>query len=142
MRAARLAVLAGVAVLVAGCGSWNPLVALGFMSKPANEPAKLTALNASVTPRASWTTKVGKSMGYAFRPAYSGGRIYTASGDGTISVLEEDGGKIVAHWDTKKRLSGGVEVGDGILVWERSRARCSHTTRAARSSGRSRSAAR
>jgi outer membrane protein assembly factor BamB len=115
MRAARLALLAGVAVLAAGC-SWNPLVSLGFMSKPANEPAKLTQINASVTPRAIWTTKVGKSMGYAFRPAYSGGRIYTASGDGNISVLEEDTGKIVAHFDTKKRLSGGVEVGEGLVV--------------------------
>jgi outer membrane protein assembly factor BamB len=116
MRAVRPGLLAGIAVLVAGCGSWNPLVALGITPKPANEPTKLTPINASVTPRALWTTRVGKSMGYAFRPAYSGGRIYTASGDGTISVLEEDTGKIVAHFDTKKRLSGGVEVGEGLVV--------------------------
>ncbi|HEY2628422.1 MAG TPA: PQQ-binding-like beta-propeller repeat protein, partial [Usitatibacter sp.] len=116
MRAVRPGLLAGIAVLVAGCSSWNPLVALGITPKPANEPTKLTPINASVTPRALWTTRVGKSMGYAFRPAYSGGRIYTASGDGTISVLEEDTGKIVAHFDTKKRLSGGVEVGEGLVV--------------------------
>jgi outer membrane protein assembly factor BamB len=47
---------------------------------------------------------------------YSGGRIYTASGDGTISVLDEDSGKVVSHIDTKKRVSGGVEVGDGLIV--------------------------
>jgi len=33
-----------------------------------------------------------------------------------VSVLDEDSGKIVSTIDTKKRVSGGVEVGDGILI--------------------------
>ncbi|HEX3063776.1 MAG TPA: outer membrane protein assembly factor BamB [Usitatibacter sp.] len=115
MRIARLA-LAAVAVSLAGCGSWNPLVAIGFMNEPPNKPTKLAPINASVTPRAVWSTKVGKSRGFDFRPAYSGGRIYAADGDGAISSLDEDTGKIASRIETKKRLSGGVEVGEGMVV--------------------------
>jgi outer membrane protein assembly factor BamB len=116
MKAARLALLAAVGAVAAGCSSWNPLVTLGFKNEPANKPTPLAPINATLTPRAIWTTKVGKSLGYSFRPVYSGGRIYTASGDGVISVLDEDSGKVVNQIDTKKRVSGGVEVGDGLLV--------------------------
>jgi outer membrane protein assembly factor BamB len=115
MRIARMA-LASAALSLAGCTSWNPLVTVGLMSGPANPPTKLTPINASVTPRAVWSTKVGKSQGFDFRPAYSGGRIYTAAGDGTLSALDEDTGKVVEKIETKKRLSGGVEVGDGMVV--------------------------
>ncbi|HXF77712.1 MAG TPA: outer membrane protein assembly factor BamB, partial [Usitatibacter sp.] len=101
---------------LAGCSSWNPLVAVGLMSAPPNPPTKLAPINASVTPRAVWSTKVGKAQGFDFRPAYSGGRIYAAAGDGTISALDEDSGKVVGKIETKKRLSGGVEVGDGMVV--------------------------
>ena len=115
MRTARFG-LALAALTLAGCSSWNPLVAVGLMNEPPNKPAKLTPVNALVTPRAVWSTKVGKSRGFSFRPAYSGGRIYTADGDGTISALDEDSGKVVEKIETKKKLSGGVEVGDGMVV--------------------------
>lgn len=116
MKATRLALLGAVAVIAAGCTTYNPLVALGFKTEPANKPTPLAPINATLTPRAVWTAKVGKSMGYSFRPVYSGGRVYAASGDGNVSVLDEDSGKVVSHIDTKKRVSGGVEVGDGLLV--------------------------
>ena len=116
MRIARVALLAAVAIVAAGCSSWNPLVTLGLKTEPANKPTPLAPINAALTPRLVWTTRVGKSLGYSFRPVYSGGRIYTASGDGVVSVLDEDTGKIVSTIDTKKRVSGGVEVGDGILI--------------------------
>ncbi|HLX22643.1 MAG TPA: outer membrane protein assembly factor BamB [Usitatibacter sp.] len=121
MKAARLALFAATAVVAAGCGSWNPLewsplVTLGFKNEPANKPTPLGPINAALTPRAVWSVKVGKSLGYSFRPVYAGGRIYTAAGDGTISLLDEDTGKVVSHIDTKKRVSGGVEVGDGLIV--------------------------
>ena len=115
MRIARFG-LTLAALALGGCSSWNPLVSVGLMSEPPNKPAKLTPVNALVTPRAVWSTKVGKSRGFSFRPAYSGGRIYTADGDGTISALDEDSGKVVEKIETKKKLSGGVEVGDGMVV--------------------------
>jgi len=116
MRIARLALLAAVALVAAGCSSWNPLVALGFKTEPANKPTPLAPINATLTPRAIWSSRIGKSMGYAFRPVYAGGRIYAASGDGNVSVMDEDTGKVVSVIETKKRVSGGVEVGDGMLV--------------------------
>ena len=109
-------VFVGAALSLAGCSSWNPLVSVGLMSEPPNKPTKLAPINALVTPRAVWSTKVGKARGFDFRPAYSGGRIYAADGDGTISALDEDSGKVAERIETKKKLSGGVEVGDGMVV--------------------------
>jgi len=115
MKATRLAAAAAAALLAAGCSSWNPLVALGIKTE-ANKPNALTPINASVTPRIAWSTRVGKSLGYAFRPVYAGGRIYAAAGDGVISVLDEDTGKVVSRIETRKRVSGGVEVNDGLII--------------------------
>ncbi|MEP7069708.1 MAG: outer membrane protein assembly factor BamB [Usitatibacter sp.] len=107
---------AAVALAVAGCSSWNPLVAVGLKSAPPNPPTPLAPITASVTPRAIWTAQAGKSLGFSFRPVSQGGRVYTASGDGVISVLDEDSGRLLTRIDTKKRLSGGVEVGEGKVI--------------------------
>ncbi|HUL95038.1 MAG TPA: outer membrane protein assembly factor BamB [Usitatibacter sp.] len=115
MRLARLA-LAAAALALAGCTSYNPLVALGFKSEAANKPTPLAPINASANPRAIWTANVGKSRGFEFRPAYSGGRVYAASADGEVSALDEDTGHLAFHFDTQKKLSGGVEVGDALVV--------------------------
>ena len=100
------------AVALAGCASYNPLVALGIRSEPANKPTPLAPITARVTPKPAWTTPVGKSGGFVFRPDIEGGRIFTAAGDGNVSILDEDTGRLVAKVDTKKKLSSGVEVGD------------------------------
>jgi outer membrane protein assembly factor BamB len=116
----RLAAAALAALLVAGCAtpsSWNPLRWVGIVDPPANQPTPLTEIRASVTPRAVWTTGVGKASGYRFRPDVTDGRIYTAAADGVVTVLEEGTGRVVARHDTKKKLSGGVRVaGDKVIV--------------------------
>jgi outer membrane protein assembly factor BamB len=116
MRPLRLVLLAAAALSLAGCGSWNPLVALGFKTEPANKPTPLAPINAQVTPRALWTAHAGKSRGFSFRPVSQGGRVYAAAADGTISIFDEDTGRVEAKFDTKKRLSGGLEVGDGKII--------------------------
>jgi outer membrane protein assembly factor BamB len=108
--------LAGVALVVAGCGSWNPLVWVGLKSEPAHKPTPLASIAATVTPKAVWTVNVGKSGGFAFRPAVEGTRIYAAAGDGTVSVVDLDNGRIASRVETRKKLSGGVSVGDGKVV--------------------------
>ncbi|HEX3063237.1 MAG TPA: hypothetical protein VHP55_11200, partial [Usitatibacter sp.] len=65
----RLAALAAVLALAAGCSSYNPLKWVGIMSDPANPPTPLTPIVATVTPRAAWTASVGKSAGLNLRPA-------------------------------------------------------------------------
>jgi outer membrane protein assembly factor BamB len=117
MRTLRFALAAAlVAFAAAGCSTWNPLVAMGIRSAPPNPPTPLAPITASVTPRAIWTAQAGKSLGFNFRPVSQGGRVYSAAGDGTIIVLDEDTGRVLSRIDTKKRLSGGVEVGDGKII--------------------------
>ncbi len=116
MRPAAGALALGLALALAGCGSWNPLVALGFKTEPANKPKELAPINAQVTPRAIWTAQAGKSQGFSFRPVLQGGRVYAAAGDGTVSVFDEDTGRVVTRIETKKKLSGGIEVGDGKII--------------------------
>ena len=107
---------AALALVMAGCSSWNPLVAMGIQSEPANKPTPLAPIKATVTPRAAWTASVGKSQGFNFRPVVQAARVYAAAADGTITILEEDSGRVVSRIDTRKRLSGGLEVGDGKVI--------------------------
>ena len=105
-----------LATALAGCATYNPLEALGIMGGPAHPPTPLAPIKAQVTPRAVWSASVGKSGGFSFRPDAEGGRIYAASSDGAITVLDEDTGKVFLRSDTKKQLSGGVEVGEGKIL--------------------------
>jgi outer membrane protein assembly factor BamB len=116
MRRVRAALAAALAAgLLAGCTSWNPLVGLGFMSEPAHKPTPLQPITEKVTPRAAWTTSVGKAGAYHFRPAVDGGRVYTAAADGTVTVLDEESGRQVSRADTGRKLSGGVEFAEGRM---------------------------
>jgi outer membrane protein assembly factor BamB len=110
------ALLLAPLLLAAACSTYNPLKALGIMSDPANPPTPLAPITATATPRAAWTAAAGKSMGFDFVAAAADGRVYTAAGDGSVTILEEDSGRVVSRIDTKKRLSGGIEVGEGKIV--------------------------
>lgn len=101
---------------LAGCSTYNPLILLGFQTEPPHQPTPLANIQAEVLPRAVWIAQVGKSGGFTFRPDAAGGRIYAASADGVVSVLEEDTGKVFTKTDTKKKVSGGVEVGEGKVL--------------------------
>jgi outer membrane protein assembly factor BamB len=103
-------------VFIAGCSgpaTYNPLRWMGVMDPLPNQPTPLTEIKAPlVAPRAAWTTGVGRSGGFTFRPIVESGRVFAASADGNISILEETSGRVLSRFDTKKKLSGGVEVGD------------------------------
>jgi outer membrane protein assembly factor BamB len=110
----RLAACA-VALALSGC-SWNPLVAVGIMSEPANQPVKLGPIKASLSPRVAWSQSVGKAQGFAFRPAIYERRVYALSGDGQLAIMDEDSGRSMLKVDEKKRFSGGLEIGDGKVI--------------------------
>lgn len=116
MKALRLAAAAAVALALSGCSSWNPLVAMGIQSEPANKPTALAPITASVTPKAAWTVNVGKSLGSRLRPVVFERRVYAAAGDGTVTLIDEDTGRVMTRIDTKKRLSGGLEAGDDKII--------------------------
>ena len=108
--------LAFAAVALAGCGSWNPLVWVGVMSEPANKPTPLEPITAKLTARAAWTAQVGKSVSLGFRPDVEGGRIYVASTDGVVSVIEEESGRVASRAETGKTLSSGVEASENRVI--------------------------
>ena len=54
MRIARFAA-ALLALGLAGCSSYNPLVWLGIKNEPANKPTPLAPINETVKPRAAWS---------------------------------------------------------------------------------------
>jgi len=101
---------------ISGCTSWNPLVAVGIMSEPANKPVAIAPIKASLSPRIGWSQSVGKAQGFVFRPALYERRVYAISADGQLSILDEDSGRSMLKVDEKKRFSGGVEAGDGKVI--------------------------
>jgi outer membrane protein assembly factor BamB len=123
MRLARaVAALFAIATLLmaAGCStpsSYNPLRWMGIMDPPVNQPTPLTEIKSPlVAPRVSWNTNVGKAGGFNFRPVIQTNRVFSASADGNVTILEETSGRVLSRFDTKKRLSGGVEVIDNKVI--------------------------
>jgi outer membrane protein assembly factor BamB len=110
------ALLVAALLPLAGCSSWNPLVALGIKSEPANKPTPLVPIDEKVKPRAAWSASVGKAVGVFLRPDVDGGRVYAAAADGALTVLEEETGRVVTRTETKKRVSGGVEFANGKVL--------------------------
>jgi len=110
------AAVSALAFALSGCGSWNPLVAVGLMSEPANKPVALAPIKASLSPRIAWSQSVGKAQGFVFRPAIYERRVYAIAADGQLSILDEDSGRPMLKVDEKKRFSGGVEAGDGMVI--------------------------
>ena len=116
MSALRLLAAGAIAVAVSACGSWNPLVALGLVNEPTNKPVALTPIKASLSPRLAWQQSVGKAQGFVFRPAVFERRVYAIAADGQMSIVDEDSGRSMVRADLKKKLSGGVEIGDGKVI--------------------------
>lgn len=102
--------LAALAVALAGCGLF------GIGGDAAKKPMPLVEFKPTLTPRVVWTASVGKARDHRFQPEASAGRVYAAAQDGTVSVLDEDTGKLVARLDVKKPLSSGVGVESGTIV--------------------------
>jgi outer membrane protein assembly factor BamB len=115
MKALRPIVLA-LLVLLAACGSMNPLKWVGIVSDPPNPPTPLAPIKATVNPAAAWTASVGKAGGFNFRPVVDSGRVYAANAGGTVTVLEQATGRVASRIETKKPLSGGLAMGEGKLV--------------------------
>jgi outer membrane protein assembly factor BamB len=111
MNRAGLAAIAACAAVVSGCGYF------GLFGDSAKKPAPLTEFTAKVTPVAAWSVSVGKAGGYRFQPFVKDGRIRAAAADGTITIVEEEGGRVVARVDAKRKLSSGAAADrDTLLV--------------------------
>ena len=100
----RLAIATLVAFLLCGCGSKGP------------KPAPLPEFKPAAKLRVEWRANVGGAGHYLFAPAFYLDGVYAAGGRGNIVRLNAATGKTVWRVDTKAPLSGGVGVGENMVM--------------------------
>jgi outer membrane protein assembly factor BamB len=100
----RLAIAALIALLQGGCGSKGP------------KPAPLPEFKPSAKLEVEWRTNVGNAGYYLFTPALYQDGVYAAGSGGTIVRLNAATGKTVWRVDAKAPLSGGVGVGENMVM--------------------------
>jgi outer membrane protein assembly factor BamB len=109
MRAAGRTVAAFCALALGGCSYF------GWFQDDAKKPAPLTEIKATVTPRVLWSASVGKAEDYRFVPKVDGSRIFAAAADGTVTILDAEGGRVVTRFEAGRKLTSGAG-GEGDLV--------------------------
>lgn len=100
----RLAIATLVAFLLGGCGSKGP------------KPARLPEFKPDAKLRVEWRANVGNAGRYLFAPAVYKDGVYAAGSRGEIVRLNAATGKTVWRVDTKAPLSGGVGVGENMVM--------------------------
>jgi len=84
-----------------------------------NQPAKLVDIDTEINIRKLWSTGVGSGQGdgyYHLRPVIDGATIYAAGNDGTVLALDRMKGKRIWRQEFDLSLSGGVGVGDNMVL--------------------------
>jgi outer membrane protein assembly factor BamB len=115
--ATRRLIILLLAMSLSGCStvkSW-----FTFSEDEATEPAALLDIVPEVNIRKLWSTGVGDGQGdgfYHLRPAIDGDTIYAAGADGTVLALDRMKGKRRWKLDLELPLSGGVGVGNGMIL--------------------------
>ena len=91
-------------VVLCGCGSKGP------------QPVKLVDFKPSAKLAIAWTVNVGDAGRYIFTPATAGDSVFAASNRGDLLRLNAANGKTLWRVDTKAALSGGVGVGENMVL--------------------------
>ena len=110
-RAAAL-VLAACGAALSGCSTWNPLIAMGIMSEDPRAHAARPGHRERAA-QAIWIAQVGKADGFGFRRSSRTGAS-TPPRARPVSVVEEETER--SRRIDAKRLSSGVEVGEGRVI--------------------------
>jgi outer membrane protein assembly factor BamB len=66
--------------------------------------------------RVVWRASVGNAGRYIFSPAVHQGSVYAAGGRGDIVRVDASTGKVLWRTDTKAPLSGGVGIGENMVL--------------------------
>lgn len=109
----RTALVAGVALIAAGCGIF------GDDKDEELEPAELLDFEQTLDVRRLWSEKVGGGTEFlriALSPAGDGNRIYAASYDGNVTAYDPENGKRIWRTDTGVTLSSGPGVGADLVI--------------------------
>ena len=99
-----------VVALLMGAALW------GCSGSKGPEPAKLVDFKPSVKLTVAWKVNVGDAGHYIFTPAVSGDSIFAASNRGDLVRINAANGKTLWRVNTKAPLSGGVGLGDNMVM--------------------------
>lgn len=80
------------------------------------DEAEMAALAALPDIKRLWQVKLKESKTAVFYPAYENGALYVADENGSLTRLDADSGAKVWQVDTGKHLSGGVGIGEGLIL--------------------------
>ena len=111
----QLAAACALPLIAAGCVAPGDVIDRWFGSGPVQKPAELVVFKPTATPKIVWQATVGSSERHVFSPAIADGAVYAAGAAGQIVRLDAATGKVLARFDSKMALSGGVGS-DGNLV--------------------------
>ena len=100
----RFAVVLLLGVALGGCGSKGP------------QPVKLVDFKPSAKLAVAWKVGIGDAGRYVFTPAISGDSVYAADNHGDLLRIKAANGKTLWRIDTKAPLSGGVGVGENMVL--------------------------
>jgi len=103
------------ALLLSGC-SYIPWFGGEVDPRP---PTELTELRPSVSINTLWETEVGEgteNRRLSLVPAFDGGRLYVADGEGTVSAINAADGRVLWQRETGLPFSGGPEVDGKYLI--------------------------
>jgi outer membrane protein assembly factor BamB len=100
----RLVLAAVLGLALGGCGSNGP------------QPAKLVDFKPSTKLAVAWKVSVGDAGRYIFTPAISGDSIFAAGNSGELLRINATNGKTLWRVNTKAPLSGGVGVGENMVL--------------------------
>jgi len=96
---------------LAGCSSLNP-----FSAPPPNRPTELTEIKPLLAIRPLWTASVGAAGNYIFSPVISGGQVYAAGADGSVSSIALSNGAVSWRVKAADTLTAGVGANADLVV--------------------------
>ena len=100
-----------LALLLGGCSSFD---AINPFASSGPKMAVLQPIKATADVRIVWRESVGKSDGYALKPAVVDSSVYAASRDGNLVRIDD--GKLIWKISTGESLSGGVGADQETVV--------------------------
>ena len=102
-----LAALAMLALL-AGCQL--------FSSSPVQKPAELVPIEPTAELKVLWQGSVDSAGKNVYYPEASGTTVYAVGAGGGVNGFDVASGKTVANFEAGQRVSGGVGVGNGLVL--------------------------
>ena len=89
---------------------------LGGCSSKGPQPAKLVDFKPSAKLSVAWKVNIGDADRYIFTPATFGDSVFAASSRGDLLRINAASGKTLWRVDSKALLSGGVGVGENMVL--------------------------